>query len=390
MIVRTAFRELRTHATRTGFAIAGVAVATAMLLDMLMLAGGLQVSFEDLLRSAGYQLRVSPSGTLPFDSDATIESAGELISSLSAHPDVEQVAPLLAANLRSGPDGADRVFALGVDPEAQGVFRLVEGALPLNEREVVVGRTLEREGLSPGDTIRLSPPSAFGRVASGAATNFRISGVGEFLYTSSSERPVAVRLADLQEIARRHDQVSFLMLRAPRGADEAAVADRLSLGYPGVEVVAIGDLVDQADERLSYFRQLAIILGSVSLVVTALLVGTIAAVSMNDRFGPIAAVRALGISRRSILATLLTESLLLSSVAAAIGLGLGIVTAGYLETILGDFPGLPEAVQFFVLQPGMLRIALVALFATALIATVIPALRVANMPIATTLHREEP
>lgn len=390
MIVRTALRELTTHRTRTAFAMAGVAVATAMLLDMLMLAGGLQVSFEDLLRSAGYQLRVSPSGTLPLDTDATIGSAEELIASLSAQPGVEQVAPLLAANLRSGPEAEGRVFALGVDPGAQGVFRLVEGTLPMNERETVVGRELQREGLAPGDSIRLSPPSAFGRVASGAASNFRVSGVGDFFYTSSSERPIAVRLADLQETARRHDQVSFLMLRATRGADETVLADRLSRSYPDVEVVSIGDLVDQADERLSYFRQLAIILGSVSLVVTALLVGTIAAVSMNDRFGPIAAVRALGISRRSILATLLTETLLLTGVAAAVGLGLGIVTAGYLESILGDFPGLPEAVQFFVLRPGMLNFALLALFATALLATTIPALRVTSMPIATTLHREEP
>ncbi len=122
----------------------------------------------------------------------------------------------------------------------------------------------------------------------------------------------------------------------------------------------------------------------------ALLVGTIAAVSMNDRFGTIAAVRALGVSRRSILVTLMTESVFVAGAAGASGLGLGLLTAAYLERILADFPGLPEAVRFFVLEPRMLATTLAALLVTALVATAVPALRVTRLPIATTLHQEEP
>ena len=43
----------------------GVAVAAALLLDMVMLSGGIERSFGELLRSRGYQLRISPLGTLP-------------------------------------------------------------------------------------------------------------------------------------------------------------------------------------------------------------------------------------------------------------------------------------------------------------------------------------
>ena len=59
MIVRCALRELTRHPLRTLLAVAGVAVAGAMLVDMLMLSNGLQTSFRELLESAGYEVRVS-------------------------------------------------------------------------------------------------------------------------------------------------------------------------------------------------------------------------------------------------------------------------------------------------------------------------------------------
>ena len=72
VLARNSIRELRVRPVRTVLTVAGVAVSTAMLADMLMLGGGIQRSFGDLLESRGYELRVSPKGTLPFDTEATI------------------------------------------------------------------------------------------------------------------------------------------------------------------------------------------------------------------------------------------------------------------------------------------------------------------------------
>ena len=58
----------------------------------------------------------------------------------------------------------------------------------------------------------------------------------------------------------------------------------------------------QVDERLSYFRQLAFILGAVSLVVGFLLVTTLVTVSVNERLGEIAVMRAIGVRARRIVA----------------------------------------------------------------------------------------
>ena len=75
MLLRLAWATLTRHRSRTLLAILGVAVSAAMLLDMVMLSSGMRASFKNLLLSRGFQLRLAPKGTLPFDTDATIPDA---------------------------------------------------------------------------------------------------------------------------------------------------------------------------------------------------------------------------------------------------------------------------------------------------------------------------
>lgn len=399
MILRCALREPRRHPGRTLLAVAGVAVSGAMLLDMLMLSNGLQASFRDLLQGAGYEVRVSPAGTLPLDTEATIRDAARLLADLRDDPGVTRVAPVLAANLsmhrgaRFNDEAVRSVFALGVEPASQGVFRVTSGRAP-GPGEIVLGEESAplagRARPATRDSVSIAAFGALGSVVHAGARKMPVVGSAEFLYVSESEVPVALELSTLQELTDRPDEVSFVMVEAAPGTDPDDLAARLAVRHPDVRVVSIGELVDQAERRLSYFRQLAAILGTVSLLVAGLLVGTIASVSISDRYGTIAAARAIGISRRSILATLLIESVAQAAVAVALGVAFGLVTSRYLERILSDFPGLPEAVRFFVPDPWIVTITVAAILVTAALAALGPAWRVTRMPIATTLHREEP
>ncbi len=390
LILRYAARELLRHPARSLFAVAGVAVACAMLLDMLMLSSGLGTSFRSLLSGAGYELRVAPGGTLPFDTEATIPDAARVRRALEADPRVSGVAPVLGGNLLEGRGAERRVFALGVDPEEQGLYRLAEGRPPAAEDEVLIGRALRDEGVAPGDTLWLAPGGGLGPVAGASPRPFRVSGTGTFFYASAGERSLALRLEAAERLTGRADRASLMMVRLAPGAEPGSVASALREAFPSLEVVSVAELVDRAERRLSYFRQLALILGTVSLVVTTLLIGTIMAVSINDRYGTIAALRAIGVSRGSILSALAAESLLLCLAAAVVGLALGLVTARWLETILSDFPGLPAAIRFFVLDPRQLAVAGAALLAAGVGSALVPAWRVTRLPIAGTLHREEP
>src|SRR5205823_1352549 len=99
MILALAWASLVRHRTRTLLAIAGVAISAAMLLDMVMLASGMRVSFRSLLLAQGFQIRLAPKGTLPFDTDATIPGASVIVRALQQRRDVVAVSPVLGAQL---------------------------------------------------------------------------------------------------------------------------------------------------------------------------------------------------------------------------------------------------------------------------------------------------
>src|SRR5256885_6869093 len=83
------------HRARTALAILGVAVAAAMLLDMVMLARAMRQSFKELLLTRGFQLRLSPKGTLPFDTDATIRDVAGVTTTLRRNPDIGEISTVL-------------------------------------------------------------------------------------------------------------------------------------------------------------------------------------------------------------------------------------------------------------------------------------------------------
>src|SRR4051812_25989908 len=131
MIATLAAASLIRHRARTALAILGVAVSAAMLLDMVMLSSGMRESFKGLLLSQGFQLRLSPKGTLPFDTEATIRNGDSLVSVLKATPGVLAVSPVLGGQLHIvTPAGTVSTSALGVIPTVQGDYELVDGRHP--------------------------------------------------------------------------------------------------------------------------------------------------------------------------------------------------------------------------------------------------------------------
>ena len=124
------------------------------------------------------------------------------------------------------------------------------------------------------------------------------------------------------------------------------------------------------------------------MVFAFLLVATLLTVSVNQRLGEIAALRAIGIGRRRIASMLLWESALLVGGGGLLALPLGELLAGWLDRILREMPGLPEQLHFFVFEPRALAIHLVVLATTAVVAAGYPVWLATRLPIAATLRRE--
>ena len=380
------------HRARTMLAVLGVAVATAMLLDMVMLATGMRESFRELLLSQGYDIRLAPKGTLPFDTDATIAGVSAITSVLRTNPDIREISAVLGGSIHI-PVGARDVSAavLGVDPSIQGDYEFLSGR-DITTPDAIVANDylLKKLGARFGDTLTVAAgydPQT--RTYSGQR-KLVLTGKARFIYGATEQSAAAVRRETLEALGggARRDRASLFMVRVRKGANPDSVRNWIATKIPSVTAISVATAIAEVDQRLSYFRQLAFILGAVSLFVGFLLVTTLVTVSVNERAGEIAVMRAIGVSRAHVVQQIVIEGIAISLIGAIIGLGLGLVTARYLNSILSAFPGLPMAIDFFLFQPRAAWSALGLLVGSGIVAGIYPAWRAASLPIAESLRRE--
>lgn len=379
------------HRARTVLAVLGVAVAAAMLLDMVMLATGMRESFRELLLSRGFEIRLAPKGTLPFDTDATIPGVGAITATLRANPDIREISPVLGASIHILAGNRDvSGSALGIDPSVQGDYELLSGRDVTTPDAIVANdHLLSQLGARVGDTLSVAAgydPQT--RTYSGQR-KLVVTGRARFIYGAADQSSSAMRRETLEAMGgQARDRASLFMVRVRKGANAEQVRDWIDKQLPNVTAISIATAIAQVDERLSYFRQLALILGAVSLFVGFLLVTTLVTVSVNERAGEIAVMRAIGVSRSHVVEQIVLEGVAISLGGAVLGLALGLVTARYLNTILSAFPGLPMAIDFFLFQPKAAWSALGLLIASGIGAGIYPAWRAASLPIAESLRRE--
>jgi len=392
MVLQLAWASLRRHSTRTLLAILGVAVAAAMLLDMVMMSTGLRESFRELLLSRGFQLRIAPKGTLPLDTDATIENVAAITETLRRNAAIMTISPVLGGTIHVPVGGRVVTSAtLGVNPLVQGDYALLAGRDPLAPNAIAVNDDFVRAtGVRIGDTIEVATgydPQL--RTYSGSRP-LVVSGRVRFLYGAANQLATAMQISTLQEMGgpTRAGAASLFMLKVRNDAEVENTRQWIERELPAVSAISIATALAQVDQRLSYFRQLALILGTVSLFVGFLLVTTLVTVSVNERIGEITVMRALGVSRAHVVQQIVLEGIAITLGGAVAGLGLGLVTARYLNGILSNFPGLPVAIDFFLFQPKAVWTALGLLALSGIAAGVYPSYRAASLPIASTLREE--
>ena len=366
-----------------------------MLLDMVMLSGGIDKSFSDMLLQRGYQIRLTPKGTLPFDTEASLSGATGLVRALRSDPQIATAGAILgtAVYARTA-DSLLTLFGYGVQPESQGVYRVVAGA------DLAPGDTSGLLVSAPaaallgharvGDTIvlagRLDPQIA----AAGEDRALVVRGMVEWLYDFRGQPSVGAVLPVMQRLARQSttDPASLVLVRARSDSMVEPLVSRLRARYPTLEVNSVVELVAQARRRLAYFTQLSHVLGAMSLVVTVLLIGTLLTITVNERLGEIATLRAIGLGRATVVRQVLAEGIALTVIGSILGVLLGLATARYLDAILTSFPGLPAAFSFFVPRADTLTQAAIVLLVTGSLAGLYPAWLAARAPIAATLRAE--
>jgi putative ABC transport system permease protein len=393
-----AWRTLTAERPRAVLAVTGVVVIGALLFDMLLLSQGLLLSLRQMLDSAGYDVRVVSSDGFPVRS--AMPAASSIAGELATLPEVGELTVVRTdrAVVLANPHAPVETALLNVTPGTEErVWRSVAGASLGAVRETsapppaVIDRGLgEILGLAPGSMIHVRV------VVSGAASalpvqEFEVVGTAEFPNTSTDEHVVATTLDAFQRAraSTASDVADLILVSSRPGIESSATAVAIERRRSDVTAYSNEQVVKRFDENgFSYFRQISFVLSSITLAFAFLLVATLLTVSVNQRLGEVAALRALGLPRRRIAAMLAWESVFLVGVGGVCSLPVGWLLAMRLDRILRQMPNIPDRMHFFVFEPRLAAWHLGLLAVTAVAAVAYPVWIAARLPIAATLRTE--
>ena len=404
MMARIALRNVMRHRLRTAFTVMALSIAVALLADMLMLSRGMEKTFYRVLSSVGYEVRVCPRGTLPFATDAVIEESSRVVAALAKDPRVDRSLRVLGTTLHAD---SLPLFVLGVEGERQSLYRVTDGRDvqvprgwrrqdPRGLQSVALNDNAIRElGVAIGDTLALQREAPGATMAFAPGIDAIVVGAIDIPFDLPGQRTAIVPLEVAQDLRDENDAASFVLVKLksddehPVPAEtQRAVAATLEATFPDLSVYAMDSLMDALQRQLAYFKQFALILSTISLLVTFLLVAVVLTIGVGERRGEIAALRSMGFRRRSIQAMILSESALLLAMSAVIGSVLGWFLAGYLDRILTQSPSLPAGYRFFIPAWREMVMAVVLSGVAGIAAALLPAIQAARVDIPRTLHEE--
>ena len=385
-----AWRSLVRQPARATLGILGVAAVGALLFDMLLLSEGLVISMRDLLDRMGFEIRVTATDQLPGRGPDILDAAA-VASSLATLPSVRSVMTMRTEDATiERTDGTElRASLLGAGGEALRPWTVLRGRDVSGQREIVVNDYASRTlGVEPDATVTLRASCARGAEAP-PPVEFRIVGVAEFPFDTPGASELGTTASALAAACGGEGESSadFIVVQSTGDADAAAA--EISALRPDLRPFTNDQAIGQMERGgFTYFRQISTVLTTVTLSFALLLITVLLTVSVNQRLGEVAALRALGFSRRRVVLDVLCESALIVGIGGVLSLPLGVLLAVWLDRILKGMPGIPTSLHFFVFEPQALWMHGALLAATAILAAVYPMRIVARLPIAATLRNE--
>jgi putative ABC transport system permease protein len=385
-----AWRSLVRQPARTSLGVIGVAAVGALLFDMLLLSEGLMISTRNMLDSMDFDIRVTSTDQMPGRGPDIGDGpvAAKLVEAL---PSVSSVISLRREDARINLGDSRPAFGsvLGVSGGSGGPWTVLRGTDVTTDWEIVINEfAAQRTGAEPGATVTIRANCADGATAP-PAINFHVTGIAEFTFDVPGESGAGMTDTSLADACGTPGAIpaDFLMVRS--AGDPAAAAADIDALSPALLASTNDEAMGQLQQRgFTYFRQISTVLTTITVSFALLLITVLLTVSVNQRLGEVAALRALGFSQGRVVLDVLWESVLIVGIGGVLSLPLGMLMAVWLDGILKRMPRIPEDLHFFVFQPEAIWIHGMLLAVTAFTAAIYPMLIVARLPIATTLRNE--
>jgi putative ABC transport system permease protein len=315
LVVKNPFR----NKTRAALAIVGIAIGIATIVALGMVTDGLQSSTQSTLKAGAAEISVTKTGTNTFSGGGTMEQS--LVSEILKINGVKDAAGILRATANVtgtnfGPGGG--LIVSGIESSKLSLVGIdsVNGTVFSNgsSNEIIMGKTVAQSlNKTVGSTINI-----FG-------TEFKITGIyetGNIMQDSGA----FMSLSTLQNLTSNGGKISTISVKVTENANVTQVSQSIQDAYPNeLSSTTAADMANRINQSLGFVNTastaislLAIIIGSVGVINTMIM-------SVYERTREIGVLKAVGWRSRRILAMIMGESIVLTLVAAVVGIVVGAV-----------------------------------------------------------------
>lgn len=332
---RASLRHLLRHPWLIGLSILGVALGVAVVVSIDLANESARRAFvlsgEAVAGRATHQIIGGPAG-LP----------EELYRALRVEAGVRPSAPIVEAGVtvscagaRCRDAGGRTLHLLGVDPFAEGPFRpylgsssaeaaaLLAPLLTQPDTAVLAAETAQQLGVQAGDRVLL-------RVGS-KVHELTLAGVlrpQDRLSRRALEGLLITDIATAQAVLGLTGRLSRIDLVVPEGPAGEAALERIRQALPpGAEVVRAGTRTAALEQMTRAFSLNLTALSLQALIVGMFLIYNTMTFSVVQRRTLIGTLRAVGVTRREVLALVISEALVIGLLGAVLGLALGTMLA---------------------------------------------------------------
>ena len=305
LIIKNVLRQR----TRTMLTLLGISIGIATIITLGAVADGLGESFGGVVDAGDADFLIGQYGSSDMSFSRIDESA---IDQLAADKGIEAVE---GVNLAFTGVGSNPFFlVLGVNESAVelGGFTLIEGntSYPA-EDEILLGKVaMGTTGADVGDTITF-----FGR-------EFRVVGVYE-TGEQMQDGGALVRSSVLQDLTENEGNYSLAFVEAAEGVDIAELTERLDREYEG-ELVTIknADEISRIDSGTKIIDGASWMISALAVIIGGIGVMNTMIISVFDRIREIGVLKAVGWRRRTVMAMVLGESVIIGLASVVTGTAL--------------------------------------------------------------------
>ena len=302
------FKNLWHRKTRTLLTILGISVGVAAVVSLSAFGEGFASGYEKVFTSSDADLMVAQRDAVMVLFSKVDQEIGAEIKRI---PGVAEVTGTVTTMVTM--TDVPYFIVSGEDPRGFTIahYRIIAGGPILRRKQILVGKlTAETFEKEIGEAFRLG------------GVTYRVAGIYE-TGTSFEDGGAVMSLEDAQRAFDQRYQVSYFNLRVDDKTRIDAIKAEIEERWPRLAATRSGDPSTQT-EMLGMYRSFGLFMGIFAVLVGGLGMMNSTLMSVFERTREIGVLRAIGWRRRRVIGMVFGESMVVSLLGGAVGIGLGV------------------------------------------------------------------